>query len=97
MIMVHETLQELARSIIPGLGSSWLLDCDTMHDSYGAPQILEINPRSLVAGVIVKEPPKSLAHRDSCLRPVKTARKPHHHFTGPGRMSSRGEGWVRNG
>jgi biotin carboxylase len=45
MIVVHEALQNLGRSIITALGSSWLLDCDIMHDSQGAPQILEINPR----------------------------------------------------
>jgi carbamoylphosphate synthase large subunit len=45
MIVVHEVLQNIGRSIITGLGSSWLLDCDIMHDAQGAPQILEINPR----------------------------------------------------
>lgn len=44
-IVADEGLQSLGRSIIRGLGSSWLLDCDIMHDSLGNPKVLEINPR----------------------------------------------------
>ena len=44
--IVHRPeLIELGRTLIAGLGLSWLYDCDVMYDSAGTPFVVEINPR----------------------------------------------------
>lgn len=45
LVVRDERLLDLGRSIIAGLGASWLLDVDVMLDNDGEPRVLEINPR----------------------------------------------------